>query len=1398
MEMALPKEEEKEKKLWFNVRGQALWQQDCLRFWPPKVPHKQGAQSRAAAPVVAACCGFRRHIASGRPESCVPIIMASNVKQQQQDQCTTSEEPTLQRVRSVVEGRPSGPGGCQDWPKQRSQQQQQQYHHRQQQQHQGQHQRQPRQHELLHHPRKPLPALTARGRLLVSEGARRREVRGCGRAGAEGGVGVGGGGGLLCCSLDALKRPAKLLQFGFLLLILLLASHGDLVQAEGNVGCQFVRTLCIPRSEVCYDDNIFGKCIPTTGVDVEDIEKTPLTEEQSRLLATMLEELQGAGLGWDHPYVQCRIQGALFSLQRQQQLPPNLCANLAPVPPEFGDPASAMAYVRFTPPEPEADVEYYDQPSPSQAQFYPRLRKKQAPSADGDDGYLDSMLQQQHQRQLQDRRRLRHDPLELEHFGSPDGHGHGQGAQLETPSILDAFLDTERQRMEREQQLRLQAEQDADRKAEQQNRLELYQILAASEPDPQPYQRKPQPNAMDQLEAMVEQQQQKEKEQRELKEQQQAKVPVPVYVPEEVNESSELYFPDNFTPFKRTRGRARQYGPAVRAPLVGEEEQPKSSFFRELAEEQGLVQEPLTVRHGELAAEADLAPELAKRRPPAFSQLDPSDVNSQEQGLAFESSLLRNSLTPIEEEAMLASNSYPPRVNNQRLYTEGGLLLMPLADAGMDQDPGMQSDDPRALKKTLLANMLGFARHERLDVKKPGPQLGPPAPGPVDNVEMSNQLETEKVHKVDGNKEVLPAHIKGSDEDEAYKKKKVVMEQHSAEDHAPHTVDTEYAHVFVKNPIDSWYDGQRIMNELAQILHMQGYFSYLTVQPHEVSFRVNSDNPERKTAGDVARIINENRGVKNNIQRRVGFYVLHAGVGDKVKDLQDPSVSASRIELDEQGPDVTHIMAYMFAGAGAAAVIVIFVTLILIKRHDRKRDKLGGLQSGLAGAETCSKDYQELCRARMAGKSGSGGGGGSSVGGAAGGGGSSTEPAQGGRITSLSKENEGRPPSSRSSTSSWSEEPALTNMDISTGHMVLSYMEDHLRNKGRLQREWEALCRYEAEPSAREAASQSQCVGLNRPGAPLPYDHSRVVLNHLANAEGLDYVNASTITDHDPRAPAYVAAQGPLPSTLAHFWQMIWEQGAVVIVALCRLQENGEVACARYWPEEGAEVYHIYEVHLVSEHIWCDDYLVRSFYLKNLRTSETRTVTQFHFLSWPQMGVPAQAKALLDFRRKVNKSYRGRRSCPIVVHGSAGAGRTGAYILLDLVLERMNKGAREIDIAATLEHLRDQRAGVVATRQQFEFVLMAVAEEVHAILKALPANTSGEKRELDKDPVVGTGAVNNSNGSHTKEPLKEDKAQEAAEEEAPTSSAKAAAAAKEKDKEKEQPKAAEQKKQAKK
>jgi len=78
-----------------------------------------------------------------------------------------------------------------------------------------------------------------------------------------------------------------------------------------------------------------------------------------------------------------------------------------------------------------------------------------------------------------------------------------------------------------------------------------------------------------------------------------------------------------------------------------------------------------------------------------------------------------------------------------------------------------------------------------------------------------------------------------------------------------------------------------------------------------------------------------------------------------------------------------------------------------------------------------------------------------------------------------------------------------------------------------------------------------------------------------------------------------------------------------------------------------------------------------------------------------------------------------KKQCQILCC-SDGVSRTGSYCLLDMVLNRMAKGAKEIDIAATLEHIRDQRSGAVATKAQFQMVLAAVAEEVQAILKALP------------------------------------------------------------------------------
>ncbi|XP_049867429.1 receptor-type tyrosine-protein phosphatase N2 isoform X6 [Pectinophora gossypiella] len=534
-------------------------------------------------------------------------------------------------------------------------------------------------------------------------------------------------------------------------------------------------------------------------------------------------------------------------------------------------------------------------------------------------------------------------------------------------------------------------------------------------------------------------------------------------------------------------------------------------------------------------------------------------------------------------------------------------------------------------------------------------------------------------------------------------------------DHNQYDYDPSYAYVTFKNRFGTdWEKGISFIARLEEMLGLEkNTFTNPRVDPGEVTFKVEKNN-KGYSAHDVATHIED---VKEELQRETGAQVLSTGVGDRskrpvIRHVDSPETLIFGLELP-----------VLLALVGSLSVLVVggVVFGILLKRDMNAKRKMQGLATAAEIDTEATRDYQELCRARMSGKWT-----GQTT--------ASPHPAdQPQRITSLSREpTDGNSPSTRSSTSSWSEEPALTNMDISTGHMVLAYMEDHLRNKDRLEQEWRALCAYEAEPCASTAALKPENTGKNRYADVLPYDHSRVTLNTLSNHLGSDYINASTITDHDPRNPAYIAAAGPLAQTAPDFWQMVWEQGSVVMVMLTRLTENGQQLCHRYWPEEGSELYHIYEVHLVSEHIWCDDYLVRSFYLKNQRTGETRTVTQFHFLSWPENGVPSSTKALLEFRRKVNKSYRGR-SCPIVVHCSDGAGRTGTYCLIDMVLNRMAKGAKEIDIAATLEHIRDQRARTVATKQQFEFVLMAVAEEVHAILKALPAHLQQLQEKKDKE-----------------------------------------------------------------
>uniref|UniRef100_A0A8C2UII7 Protein tyrosine phosphatase receptor type N2 n=2 Tax=Chinchilla lanigera TaxID=34839 RepID=A0A8C2UII7_CHILA len=489
--------------------------------------------------------------------------------------------------------------------------------------------------------------------------------------------------------------------------------------------------------------------------------------------------------------------------------------------------------------------------------------------------------------------------------------------------------------------------------------------------------------------------------------------------------------------------------------------------------------------------------------------------------------------------------------------------------------------------------------------------------------------------------------------------------------------------------------GRQLMDDVAHLLQVPpSIFEDIDVLGPAVTYKV-SANVRNVTTADVAKATADH---KSQLEELSGLRILQSGTG--------PSSRLKLLPHRREQEDSTKFIVLTLLSMACIVGVLLASSLVYCLRHGshhKLKQKLSGLGGDASVDATAA--YQELCRQRMAARPPD-----------------RPEDPHASRISSVSSQFSDGPmpsPSARSSTSSWSEEPVQSNMDISTGHMILAYMEDHLQNKNRLEKEWEALCAYQAEPSSSLAAQREENLAKNRCPTVLTYDHSRILLKAENSHGNSDYINASPIMDHDPRNPAYITTQGPLPATVADFWQMVWESGCAVIVMLTPLTEHGVRQCHHYWPDEGSNLYHIYEVNLVSEHIWCEDFLVRSFYLKNLQTHETRTVTQFHFLSWYDQGVPSSTRSLLDFRRKVNKCYRGR-SCPIIVHCSDGAGRSGTYILIDMVLNKMAKGAKEIDIAATLEHLRDQRPGMVQTKEQFEFALTAVAEEVNAILRALP------------------------------------------------------------------------------
>ncbi|XP_019442018.1 PREDICTED: protein-tyrosine-phosphatase PTP1-like [Lupinus angustifolius] len=244
----------------------------------------------------------------------------------------------------------------------------------------------------------------------------------------------------------------------------------------------------------------------------------------------------------------------------------------------------------------------------------------------------------------------------------------------------------------------------------------------------------------------------------------------------------------------------------------------------------------------------------------------------------------------------------------------------------------------------------------------------------------------------------------------------------------------------------------------------------------------------------------------------------------------------------------------------------------------------------------------------------------------------------------------------------------------------------------------------------------------NRYTSILPFDENRVILRSSTDgrSEAHDYINANycSIEGSCPGSVShFIATQGPLPQTYEDFWDMLIQQHCPVIVMLTSLVENDTVKCGDYFQTEDDEPTIFGNISILTKWVKSTEnaLLLRHLEVKHKDLEEASFVLHVHYNEWPDEGVPKDTFAVREILKRLY--HLPPNLGPIVVHCSAGIGRTGTYCTIHNTIQRILAGdLSALDIANTVSVFRSQRIGMLQTQDQYIFCYKAIIDELEDLV----------------------------------------------------------------------------------